>query len=1777
MEETKGQVNEEFTKRFKQEETESKTVHMEFPTDKFKDENGTWREIDDTMEKKEAEGTEDFAGFENKANDFKIKIAENLNSGKLMRIRKGNHVLEWSLAQKITTASGRVASRKGVLKANQNVRLGGTVSYREISNGVDLRYTVQDKTVKEEIVIKEKCEHYDFTFYMRTKNLALSLDESGKIIHATDGSQEVFDFPAPFMTDATGEMSSAVRYKLEEQENGYLLRVQVDESWINAKERVFPVIVDPTVSDSGAGSKVVPHRCGAASSIYVGYDQGNYYRYQFRPSIVLNPYITKATLTFTADSDQTLYVGKLLGSFNSQCFQSMTGTINTSSRYSAGNYIYTADVTSIVQAWQKGEAMYGFVIYSKENTSAGKACILNTKLSYDYQAINYPGINTDAPFVGKSFSVYGGKTLDVECGSGISAIDLFTGRQMFSIPLFCNEDGMQICLVYNSDYKKMVQFGTCLGYGWRISALESYGNCENEYNSFAYFDGVGKAHIFSKKTNKNGTFDTTNEGYYNDGGFLYLDYFNHYKHFANGGLIDSMKLNDLTDVINFEYEMVNRYDKRLKSIYTTNFTVTFTYDSKGTMSTIKKTCGSESETVTLSHTNTGMLRTVSLLNETLSFSYNGYDLTHAETSNGYYLTYERMADRISNVSEYSNYSFISSSSTFSSLTGNTWSISYSGNNARVTDRNKLVTDYFFAPGGRLIAQAEPPAAELGKSTISPYIINCAQVNVMQVQGLNAVDENKAIVFNCQSFITYREAVNRHIQGKAIGSDINSLTIGKLLKPFDNKNSDFYLFVCWVKVSGSKEKVLSTFDADWESLSNESKEKTGFLGLRIDKSLYYVLDPKDGWQFVAIPIQFTDSATEVTIYADLRCNSDAEIEIVNGSMYRTNGVYTKTYGISKSLSFDKKQYSETTYDDYKRNTGAKIYNKEDDSLIGSTSITYDDTTANPSSVTDAYGVTTVYGYTNGCCTHKTTSRNGLCMAQDAEYNTYGRVLTQSNDLGYTVTNTYSGGNLTKVQNPNGDYTSYGYTNSQLTTVTSSYFNEGNSITYNKGYPITYAHDGVTYTMSYDGFGRIIQVSQGANVKSVTYTDYGTNLVGVSGAVSSVSISHSNSYSVTSYYNKYGQALAVKEGGSVKVQCTYNDYGELKETIDNYADEVYTYDYTTDGRTESVSVKRNGSIILTKGYMYDLYDEVKGVWRDYGGYTDSYTQTKDNRGRVTSESTPLGTVSYEYDDLGKISSRTAYGNKEHYGYVTNKSYGFYTTPYVNKIIYADGTQYGYQYDKNGNILQITNSNGAAIDVYEYDDLNRLRTAHHVNSSSTLFSYDERGNIIERSEYYYCKGSLYNWCFRYRYTYTYAGDKVTKRVYNAGSVTSEETCEYDANGNPTKYFGAVLSWTRGRLLSKFGDNTFEYNAEGIRNKKNDIEYILDGDKIIAEKENGVITKRYFYDGSGIAGMWYDGEKYYFRKNLQGDVIAIYDESGERVASYSYDPWGAVLTASGTMARVNPFRYRGYYYDIETGLFLVSSRYYDPETGRFISPDDISYLDPETINGLNLYAYCLNNPINYYDPDGHWAMPNWLKWLIGGVVIVGLGIATALTRGAAGVILGAAFYGAVTGAVSGAIVNGVIGGISSAISGNGFWGGFADGAADGFMFGAIIGGATGALTSGINIATGGVKIVGTAQKTGSVFHQFASNVQAGKMSMAIGRYSKIHLNRSKGLGIKGFRPDVTGVTKNGLRVVEVVSSTQTYASQVAKVATMMGRYSHITNGLVLDGLHLLLKWFVF
>ena len=335
----------------------------------------------------------------------------------------------------------------------------------------------------------------------------------------------------------------------------------------------------------------------------------------------------------------------------------------------------------------------------------------------------------------------------------------------------------------------------------------------------------------------------------------------------------------------------------------------------------------------------------------------------------------------------------------------------------------------------------------------------------------------------------------------------------------------------------------------------------------------------------------------------------------------------------------------------------------------------------------------------------------------------------------------------------------------------------------------------------------------------------------------------------------------------------------------------------------------------------------------------------------------------------------------------------------------------------------------------------------------------------------------------------------------------------------------------------------------------YLWQGSKLVSEYYDGKELE-FFYDESGnpCAFSYKSGSAatpvmYYYLTNLQGDIVGILDSSGTSVASYTYNAWGELISSSGDLADVNPLRYREYYYDAETGFYYVSSRYYDPEICRFINADDASYLG---VNGdfisYNLFTYCLNNPVNRFDADGNWSMPNWLKVTVGAVAIAGLAVATVCTGGAAAVVCGAALSGAIAGGASGAVIGAIGGGIS------GGWQGALDGACSGFMSGTLIGGVTGAASAGLNIATGATTVVGNAH--GSTLHKLATNMEAGKMA-ASGQYSQIGINKSLGkMGLNGgrTRPDVIGIATNGVnKLVEVVSPRQSTNYIVNKMSNML------------------------
>lgn len=168
-----------------------------------------------------------------------------------------------------------------------------------------------------------------------------------------------------------------------------------------------------------------------------------------------------------------------------------------------------------------------------------------------------------------------------------------------------------------------------------------------------------------------------------------------------------------------------------------------------------------------------------------------------------------------------------------------------------------------------------------------------------------------------------------------------------------------------------------------------------------------------------------------------------------------------------------------------------------------------------------------------------------------------------------------------------------------------------------------------------------------------------------------------------------------------------------------------------------------------------------------------------------------------------------------------------------------------------------------------------------------------------------------------------------------------------------------------------SFTYNAQGRRASKTAggtvVNYLYDGNKLIAEKDNsGTLIASYIYDDrEQLVSVRKGGQNYYYHFNGHGDVTKITNQSGSVVASYEYDAWGNITSLSGSFAGSQPFRYAGYLYDPETGLYYLINRYYDPSIGRFISKDPLFSSPPDSLGG-NPYLYVRNNPVNRTDPDG-------------------------------------------------------------------------------------------------------------------------------------------------------------------------------------------------------------------
>ena len=485
-------------------------------------------------------------------------------------------------------------------------------------------------------------------------------------------------------------------------------------------------------------------------------------------------------------------------------------------------------------------------------------------------------------------------------------------------------------------------------------------------------------------------------------------------------------------------------------------------------------------------------------------------------------------------------------------------------------------------------------------------------------------------------------------------------------------------------------------------------------------------------------------------------------------------------------------------------------------------------------------------------------------------------------------------------------------------------------------------------------------------------------------------YGNGAKIRSRYDDFNRVTGVVYGekAAPRYEYDYNAKGQVARVRDNLLNRTTQSEYDLANRPVRVKTAEAGQNVYTGQVAYDnvygnLSEFTEKVGENRQEYGTKFGYDDENRPTSLTYSMGAATIGQSTTTIDKL-NRTTFsvvklGSKTFTSEYHFAAGGYGTGSVTNLVasITQPGCNCGYGYDDNGNIASAT-LNGKWTG-YTYDALGQLvqvndhsDTRSGENGTTWKYTYDLGGNILKKERFVYNDTTNPLETITYEYGDANWRDKLT--AVNGNAIA------YDAIGNPLSDGTWTYTWQNGRQLQKMQKSgvtaEFVYNADGLRVQKtvNGVvtKYTLHG-KNVVHMTSGTDKLHFFYDAQNRpAVVVYNGTAYAYVKSLQGDIVAILDENGNAVVSYGYDAWGAPLWCTGelaeTLGKVQPFRYRGYVFDEETGFYYVSSRYYDPEIGRFISPDttDVLTATPMGLTDKNLYAYCDNNPVVRVDHGG-------------------------------------------------------------------------------------------------------------------------------------------------------------------------------------------------------------------
>jgi len=637
---------------------------------------------------------------------------------------------------------------------------------------------------------------------------------------------------------------------------------------------------------------------------------------------------------------------------------------------------------------------------------------------------------------------------------------------------------------------------------------------------------------------------------------------------------------------------------------------------------------------------------------------------------------------------------------------------------------------------------------------------------------------------------------------------------------------------------------------------------------------------------------------------------------------------------------------------------------------------------------------------------------------------------TNEFGNTTTmNTdYSVGLITEVLDELGNNQIYEY-NEYGALVSTTAYNQSLGYQYPpelvgtyqydaQGRLINIERDGYTYYYHYNSIGQVDSVIIN-NVEVMSY-DYQEDIE--NGELYYTNLLKKQSYGNGDYieftYYEENRIKTVSFNGTIRFEYEYDSSGNMTVYKDIYSNNIFFYSYDLVGRLKSV-VDKDGNIIEYKydekgnlsDYEYTVGTYSRGVEYHYDSVTGLYMYTQYEVGGLSINKN----YTYDTDSLKRLNTIDLVIDQHHFtksfvydDYNVDSNMGNATNR-VRIIKYNKrGTKksHVYQYDERNNIIKIEvisideeTYQIAHYDTYDYhyDGFNRLiREDVYLNQGAYkrtfVYQYDPENNIEFVLEFDYTTNATITTTLRARKIFYFHSwmDQLRKYEKEEDSHTVNYIeYEYDDSGNPVLEADSVAgvtynhSWN-GRQLEYHGSNIDEgpmkYNDQGIRTQMHDChKFILDGDKVLVEiDEDTTIYYTYNADGT-LLSMNYMGNEYFYITNIFGDIIELIDVSGNSVAQYKYDAWGNTLYETGSLSKVNPYRYRGYRYDLDTGLYYLQSRYYNPVTARFINADGLTG-EIGNIPSHNMYAYAFNNPVMYTDINGEF--PVLITMMIVGLV---------------------------------------------------------------------------------------------------------------------------------------------------------------------------------------------------